>query len=97
MGNSMIGQLASWGGSIALRIPAPFVQELGARAGQSVDLTVEGGALIIKIFPERKKYRLEDLVAGIAEDNKHAEFDFGPDVGKEIINDEPVEDSPGSR
>ena len=90
----MIGQLASWGGSIALRIPAPFVQELGARAGQSVDLTVDGGVLMVRIFPERKKYRLEDLVAGITEENKHTEVDFGPDIGKEIINDEPVETTP---
>lgn len=82
----MIGQLASWGGSIALRIPAAFVQELGARPGQSVDLTVDQGTLIVRILSEQKKYRLEDLVSEITEENKHSEVSFGKDVGQEIIH-----------
>ncbi len=84
----MIGQLASWGGSIALRIPAAYASELGARAGQSVNLTVDSGALIVRILLEQKKYRLEDLLAGITDDNKHAEVDLGPLYGKELISDE---------
>lgn len=82
----MLGQLASWGGSVALRIPAAFIQELGVRAGQSVDLTVEQGALVVRILSEQKKYRLEDLVSGITEENRHSEADFGLDVGKEITH-----------
>ena len=34
---------------------------------------------------------LEDLLAMITDDNIHPEIDFGPDVGKEII--EPYDDS----
>lgn len=82
----MIGQLASWGGSVALRIPAALIQELGARAGQSVDLAIEQGTLVVRIISERKKYRLEDLVAGITEENRHSMADFGLDEGKEVIH-----------
>ncbi len=92
----MIGQLASWGGSIALRIPAAYASELGARAGQSVNLTVDNGALVVRILLEQKKYRLEDLLAGITDDNKHAEVDFGPLYGKELISDEYSEHPPQS-
>lgn len=30
-------------------------------------------------------YTLEELVAGITEENRHDEVDFGPPVGKELI------------
>lgn len=34
---------------------------------------------------KREKYTLEELLEGINEENRHKEFDWGEDVGKEQI------------
>jgi antitoxin component of MazEF toxin-antitoxin module len=41
------------------------------------------GSLVLKAT--RPHYRLEDLVKGITEKNRHPEIDFGPPQGREIL------------
>lgn len=53
------------------------------RQGTELELTVAGGKLVA--VPVRKGARtLEQLLAGITDENIHAEVDFGPPVGREI-------------
>jgi len=75
-----------WGNSLAVRIPAAFVRELGANAGKPADMTVENGALVVKVARSKKqrRYRLEELVGRITEENRHSEIDWGGAVGNEV-------------
>jgi antitoxin MazE len=73
--------------SLALRVPSAFAKELGATAGKCAEMTVEDGALVVKVGRPKKKrrrYSLEELVAGITKENCHPEIDWGPPVGNEI-------------
>ena len=76
-------QVQKWGNSLALRIPKPFAEDAGVRAGTSVDLSLSEGRLVASPIRKRK-LRLKDLLAGITKANLHAEVRTGPAVGREI-------------
>jgi antitoxin MazE len=82
---SMEAMLRKWGNSIGLRIPAGLLAELGLSENSTVDLRVEDGKLIVA--PRRRgrrwKYSLDELLAGVTEDNVHPETDWGASVGDE--------------
>ena len=79
----MRAKVQKWGSSLAVRIPAPMAQEAGLRADLDVEVSIERGALVLA--PTRRRYTLEELVAGITPENRHEEIDFGPPVGREIL------------
>jgi len=78
-------EFVKWGNSLALRVPATFAKELGASEGKQAEMTIENGALVIKLATPRKRrrYRLENLIEQITEQNRHGETDWGPSVGTE--------------
>jgi len=81
-------EFQKWGNSLAVRVPSAFAREVGAAEGKRAELTVENGALVVRVPTARPKkprrYRLEDLVADITPENRHAETNWGPPVGNEV-------------
>jgi antitoxin MazE len=79
-------EFLKWGNSLALRVPSAFAKEMGASEGKQADMTIERGALVVKIIKPRtrRRYYLENLIAGITEDNRHFEIEWGPAIGNEI-------------
>jgi antitoxin MazE len=73
-----------WGNSLALRIPKAFVEQTQIHDDSVVDLSLEGGSIVVRPII-RKRRSLDELLAGITDDNLHAEIDFGPPVGKELL------------
>jgi antitoxin MazE len=79
----MVGNVAKWGNSLAVRIPQHLAKEIGLSDGVEVDIVAIDGNLTIK--PRRQKqYSLEELIAGITPENRHAEIDTGGSVGEEV-------------
>ncbi len=75
-----------WGNSLALRVPKAFADEIGASDGKAAEMTVSNGKLVIEIARtqrRKRRYTLEQLVAGITADNRHEEINWGPPVGNE--------------
>lgn len=70
-----------WGNSLAIRIPRAVADELSLDESDVLDLRVSGGRLVAS--PTRR-FTLADLVAGITEENKHGEIDWGGPVGREV-------------
>ena len=54
-------QIAKWGNSLALRIPAEYARRIGMKEGDSVDatLTVDGGLTIRPANWDRKSFMRE--------------------------------------
>jgi antitoxin MazE len=75
-----------WGNSLALRVPSAFAKEIGASAGKRAEMTVEDGALVVKVAAprRRRRYRLEDLIVGISHESYHREVDWGGTTGNEV-------------
>lgn len=78
----MIATVTKWGNSLALRIPQHIVREIQIAEGAEVDLVVIDGNLVVKPR-SRQRYSLEELVAGITPENRHAEVESDNAVGNE--------------
>lgn len=72
-----------WGNSASVRIPSSIMQAAHLEIDQEVDIREEGGVVIVA--PVRHvTYDLDELIAGITDDNRHDVVSFGEPVGKEI-------------
>ena len=74
-------QIAKWGNSLGLRLPKSVALEAQVDEGDTVDVSVKNGAIVIQ--PSRPQYSLEQLVAKITPRNRHHEDDWGQPVGHE--------------
>ena len=73
-----------WGNSASVRIPAAIMDAARVRLDQPVDMREDRGRIIIE--PVRTpSFDLDELIAGITDENRHAEEDFGKPVGNEIF------------
>ncbi|GJE61241.1 AbrB/MazE/SpoVT family DNA-binding domain-containing protein [Methylobacterium trifolii] len=80
----MIVQFSRWGNSLALRIPARVLRDVGATEGSTAELSVEQGRIVIAPRAEAPRYTFDGLLAGITEDNLHDDQFEGPAAGDEI-------------
>lgn len=53
-------QVAKWGNSLAVRLPADLVRELGLKAGDQIDLVKDEGAVKLRRLPRADEV-LENL------------------------------------
>lgn len=76
-------QVQKWGNSLALRIPKGVAEELGLTQGGSVEVKVQGGALVVT--PTRPRYTLTELLDKMTPENMadDADLDWGEPVGQE--------------
>jgi antitoxin MazE len=77
----MNATIQKWGNSLALRIPKSIAVETGLGQGDSVELQMEAGALVVR--PSRPRYRLAELLRGITAKNRHSETGWGKPKGRE--------------
>ncbi len=80
-------KLAKWGNSLGLRLPGAVVADTHLTEGAMVDVTAKNGGLWLKLVKpkKRKGYTLEELLKGVTPETVHPEVDWGPDVGREVI------------
>ena len=77
----MRGRVGRWGNSLAIRIPSSVRGEMSLDEGSAVDLSIVDGRLLVT--PVAGGYRLEDLIEGIDDSNRHAETDWVEPAGTE--------------
>ena len=75
-------QFAKWGNSLAVRIPTAFAEELAAKEGTEVELTLSRGKLVVE--PLQRRVTLKELLDGITAENRHEASEWGKPVGKEV-------------
>ncbi len=71
--------VSRWGASLAIRIPKPVAEQWGVREGSVIELVTRRDEVILR----KRRYSLEELVAGITADNRHGEVDWGAAEGRE--------------
>lgn len=76
-------QVQKWGNSLAIRIPKSFAKETKIEQGSYVNLSAVEGQLIAKPIGE-DDFSLEQLLAGVTEENLHGEIDTGNAIGQEV-------------
>ena len=78
----MISRIQKWGNSLAVRIPKVFADEINLVENASIRMMLKDGALVITPGDE-PKWNLEELLAGVTEENIHADWETGGPTGKE--------------
>jgi antitoxin MazE len=73
-------EVQKWGNSAAVRVPATALKDAGMQVGQSLELRVEDGRLVIEPASES----LDDLLAKVTPENQHGPALEGPSVGGEV-------------
>ncbi|MGQ3489368.1 AbrB/MazE/SpoVT family DNA-binding domain-containing protein [Roseovarius pacificus] len=53
-------QVAKWGNSLAVRLPADLVRELGLREGDQIDLITDNGTILVRRHP-----RADEVLQGL--------------------------------
>jgi len=76
-------QVAKWGNSLAVRIPKDVAEQARLREGDSIVIEALEGR--VEVRATEKIPTLEELVAQITPENRHAETDWGRDRGKEVV------------
>lgn len=76
-------QVQKWGNSLAIRIPKSLALDTKIEDGSFVNLSLVRGKLVAAPI-QSQEYSLEQLLAGISDDNIHKEIDAGKAMGKEI-------------
>ena len=91
----MRAKIARWGNSLAVRLPADIVRDLGFREGQFVELTSHKPNLEIAPQAGERRYvngipvyTLAELLADMKPADEPETLDWGRDRGSEIIDDE---------
>jgi antitoxin MazE len=76
--------IKKWGNSASVRLPAAIMEAAKLSLDQPVDVREEAGRIIIEpITPTA--FDLDELLAGITDDNIHEEIEIGRPVGKERL------------
>lgn len=78
----MISRVQKWGNSLAVRIPKVFADEMNLAEGASVQMMLKEGVLIITPNDE-PKWDLEELMAGVTDENINDEWETGGPAEKE--------------
>ena len=75
--------LAKWGNSLGLMVPRDIAARLGLTEGARVDVEASEDGRII-ITRSRRRFTLDELLAGMTPDKEHPSTDDAP-RGEEII------------
>ena len=77
--------LSKWGNSLGLRLPKALTAEIGVSESQKVEVRAEGGRIIVE--PVRRTLTLEQMMENVTPEAMREAWDWGDDVGREIVDD----------
>ena len=69
---------------LILSIPKSLVGASLITPGSLVDVSFVDDKIVLAPV-RRSKYKIEDLMAGVTDENQPEKIDFGPPVGKELL------------
>lgn len=85
----MKNAVQKWGNSLGLRIPAAIAAEMQIKRGTPVTLKLDDGVLTVRVARKakrrRSRFKLSELLARVTPENFQPTYDWGPDVGTEVI------------
>ncbi len=68
-----------WGNSLGIRIPAAYAKELNLKKGSTVEISEEGGKIVISPYSET----LEHMLSRVTAENMPEIVETGESVGRE--------------
>lgn len=75
--------MQKWGNSQGLRVPISILKEADMKIGETVEVKVRNGNIIISPVKPKKVYKLKDLLSKMPDKYKPSEIGWGKPLGKE--------------
>ena len=72
-------RIATWGSSLAVRIPKPIAEQWGVQEGSAIEIVPDGDTLMLR----KQVFDLTSLLDQVTPDNLYRETDTGAPQGKE--------------
>ena len=72
-------RIATWGSSLAIRIPKPIAEQWGVQEGSTMEIVPDGDTLMLR----KQVYDLTSLLDQITPENLHQEMDTRTPQGKD--------------
>ena len=79
----MLTKVKKWGNSLALRIPRSLAADARIENDSLVEVSLVDGQIVVKPLMS-SKWTLDQLLAGVTQENIHREIDTGNPVGNEV-------------
>lgn len=79
---TMKSKITRWGNALGVRIPREACRTLAISSGDTLEIEVRDGSLVMT--PDREE-TLADLLDRVTPENCHGEFDWGADIGLERL------------
>ena len=79
--------LQKWGNSAGVRLPKKVIKAAKLKLDQQLVVSLKGQSIILTPLQSDDDFTLDKMLEGVTPENVHGEFDWGPDVGAEIIDD----------
>ena len=76
--------IQKWGNSQAVRLPRAVLNAANLHENDAVSIDVQENQITLRKLPQRRT--LDDLFAGYTGDYRPAEYDFGAEVGSEVVD-----------
>lgn len=76
-------KIQKWGNSLGVRLPKSITEKKSLKAGMRVEVSESDSKILIEAVPDAP-VSLSEMVAGIREDNMHAESNWEAPQGKEV-------------
>ena len=72
-------RIATWGSSLAIRIPKPIAEQWGVQEGSAIEIVPDGDTLMLR----KQVFDLATLLGQVTPENLHEETDSGMAEGNE--------------
>lgn len=79
----MTSHIQEFAGKLTLVIPPELAAQANVSSGSEVDVRFAAGEIIVRATTRPKK-SLQEMLARVTDENRHAETDWGPPVGNEV-------------
>lgn len=79
--------LQKWGNSAGVRLPKKIIKAAKLKLDQPLVVSLKGQSIILTPIQSDDDFTLATMLDGVTPENVHGEFDWGPNVGAEIIDD----------
>jgi antitoxin MazE len=81
----MTTKIQKWGNSLGIRLPKALIESTAFSLGTEVEVEKKGSEIILKVIKD-KKPTLKEMLKGMTKANFEPLVDWGPPVGREIID-----------
>lgn len=79
--------LQKWGNSQGVRLPKKVIDAAHLTLDQQMSVSIHKGAIVLTPILPHSDFTLETMLRDVTPERVGGEFPWGPDVGKEIIDD----------